>query len=145
MDVAQVYINLLWFENLLLMRLWVWSAYLVVLWNRALAYPWALLPTGGPLSCEFWQLTIPLSFFAHKTIWSWPLAAILNFGYIFKKSRAHPHVTWNMLLKFEKNDQTIVLSFCVPQKIKADLWRPFWISVKPWKSHLHISISWGVW
>ena len=53
--------NLLWFENLLLMRLWVWNAYLVLLWNRALAYPRALLPSGGPLSREFWQLTTPLS------------------------------------------------------------------------------------
>ena len=53
--------NLLWFENLLLMRLWVWNAYLVLLWNRALDYPRALLPSGGPLSCEFWQLTTPLS------------------------------------------------------------------------------------
>ena len=59
-DVAQVYMNLLWFENLLLMRLWVWNAYLVLLWNRALAYPRALLPSGGPLSREFWQLTTPL-------------------------------------------------------------------------------------
>ena len=38
-DVAQVFMNLLWFEFLLLMRLWVWNAYLVLLWNRALAYP----------------------------------------------------------------------------------------------------------
>ena len=53
--------NLLWFENLLLMRLWVWNAYLVLLWNKALAYPRALLPSGGPLSCEFWQLTTPLT------------------------------------------------------------------------------------
>ena len=60
-DVAQVYMNLLWFENLLLMRLWVWNAYLVLLWNRALAYPRALLHYGGPLSREFWQLTIPLN------------------------------------------------------------------------------------
>ena len=52
--------NLLWFENLLLMRLWVWNTYLVLLWNRALAYPRALLHSGGPLSCKFWQLTIPL-------------------------------------------------------------------------------------
>ena len=60
-DFAQVYMNLLWFENLLLMRLWVWNAYLVLLWNRPLAYPRALLHFGGPLSREFWQLTIPLS------------------------------------------------------------------------------------
>ena len=59
-DVAQVYMNLLWFENLLLMRLLVWNVYLVLLWNRALAYPRPLLHSGGPLSCEFWQLTIPL-------------------------------------------------------------------------------------
>ena len=64
-DVAQVYMNLLWFENLLLMRLWVWNAYLVLLWNRALAYPRALLPSGGPLSREFWQLTTPLN--THST------------------------------------------------------------------------------
>ena len=55
--------NLLWFENLLLMRLWVWNAYLVLLWNRALAYPRALLPSGGPLSREFCQLTTPLTAF----------------------------------------------------------------------------------
>ena len=53
--------DLLWFGNLLLMRLWVWNAYLVLLWNRAWAYPRALLHSGGPLSCEFWQLTIPLN------------------------------------------------------------------------------------
>ena len=52
--------NLLWFDNLILMRLWVWNAYLVLLWNRALAYPRALLPSGGHLSREFWQLTTPL-------------------------------------------------------------------------------------
>ena len=40
--------------------LWVWNAYLVLLWNRALAYPRALLPSGGPLSRGFWQLTTPL-------------------------------------------------------------------------------------
>ena len=53
--------NLLWFVNLLLMRLWVWNAYLVLLWNRALAYSRTPLPSGGPLSREFWQLTTPLS------------------------------------------------------------------------------------
>ena len=46
---TQVYMNLLWFENLLLMRLWVWNTYLVLLWNRALAYPRALLPSGDPI------------------------------------------------------------------------------------------------
>ena len=66
-DVAQVYMNLLWFENLLLMRLWVWNAYLVLLWKRDLAYPRALLPSGGPLSREFWQLTTPLKFIAAIT------------------------------------------------------------------------------
>ena len=60
--------NLLWFENLLLMRLWVWNAYLVLLWNRALAYPRALLPSGGPLSREFWQLTTPLTLATLKYI-----------------------------------------------------------------------------
>ena len=52
--------ELLWFESLLLMRLWVLNAYLVLLLNRALAYPPALLPSGGPLSREFWQLSTPL-------------------------------------------------------------------------------------
>ena len=37
---------------MLLMRLWVWNAYIVLLWNRALAYPRALLQSGGPLSRE---------------------------------------------------------------------------------------------
>ena len=76
-DVAQVYMNLLWFENLLLMRLWVWNAYLVLLWNRALAYPRALLPSGGPLSHEFWQLTTPLRVI-HITSYS-----ILNIHQVF--------------------------------------------------------------
>ena len=58
--------NLLWYEKLLLMRLWVWNAYLVLLWNRALAYPRALLPSGGPLSREFWQLTIPLTLYVNS-------------------------------------------------------------------------------
>ena len=34
---------------------------MVLLWNRALAYPRAPLHSGGPLSREFWQLTTPLS------------------------------------------------------------------------------------
>ena len=38
----------LWFGNLLLMRRWVWNAYLVLLLNRAYAYPRALLHSGGP-------------------------------------------------------------------------------------------------
>ena len=29
------------------------NAYLVLLWNRALAYPRAILHSGGPLSHEF--------------------------------------------------------------------------------------------
>ena len=32
----------------------------IIMQNRALAYPRALLPSGGPLSREFWQLTTPL-------------------------------------------------------------------------------------
>ena len=84
---------------------------------------------------KFW------SFCAYKQIWNWPLAAIFNFDSVFKKSLAHPHVAMNVMLKFEKNDQT---NFYAPQIIKVDLWRPFWISVKPWKNHLHIFISWGV-
>ena len=63
---TQVYMNLLWFENLLLMRLWVWNAYLVLLWNRALAYPQAPLSSGGPLSHKFWQLTTPLNYLIHR-------------------------------------------------------------------------------
>ena len=55
------YMNLLWFVNLLLMRLRVWNAYLVLLWNMALAYPRAPLHSEGmSLSREFCQLTIPL-------------------------------------------------------------------------------------
>ena len=71
-NVTQVDMNLLWFENLLLMRLWVWNAYLVLLWNRALAYPRALLHSGGPLSREFWQLTLPLNY------WYWVWNECLN-------------------------------------------------------------------
>ena len=56
--------NLLWFGNLLFMRLWVWNAYSILLWNRALAYPRALLHSGGPMSCEFWHSTKPLSCFS---------------------------------------------------------------------------------
>ena len=47
--------------ELALNEAFVWNAYLVLLWNRALAYPQALLPSGGPLSREFWQLTTPLN------------------------------------------------------------------------------------
>ena len=43
------------------------------------------------------------------------------------------------MLKFDKKIQ-----FLRPQKIEVDLWRPFRISVKPLKSHLHISILWGM-
>ena len=57
------YMNLLWFENLLLMRLWVWNAYLVLLWNRALALRNILmyvlcigLPTG---TIAFWGTIVP--------------------------------------------------------------------------------------
>ena len=42
------------------------------------------------------------SFCAHKNFWSWPLAAILKFGSIFKKSLAHPHVSRNVMLKFKQ-------------------------------------------
>ena len=63
--------NLLWFENLLLMRLWVWNTYLVLLWNRDLAYPRALLPSGGPLSREFWQLITPLMPLIILYFWPW--------------------------------------------------------------------------
>ena len=67
-DVAQVYMN---FENLLLMRLWVWNTYLVLLWNRANAYPRALLHSGGPMSCEFWQLTKPLISAMKRGTYQW--------------------------------------------------------------------------
>ena len=82
------------------------------------------------------------SFCARKKIWSWPPAAISNFGSIFKKSFADPRVARNVMLKFQKNWPIWnFLRFYAPQKIKIDLWRPFWISVKPLKSHLYISIS----
>ena len=89
-DVAQVYMNLLWFENLLLMRLWVWNTYLVLLWNRALAYPRALLPSGGPLSREFWQLTTPLIVFfvdplnASKPYRTWATHGYFSLKVIYK-------------------------------------------------------------
>ena len=51
--------------------------------------------------------------------------AILNFGSIFQKSLAHPHVAGNVMLKLEKNNQTNFFSFCAPQKIEVDPWRPF--------------------
>ena len=55
-----------------------------------------------------------------------PLASILNFGRIFKKSLAHPHVARNVMLKFHyKNEQTNFLSFCAHKKIEVDPWRPF--------------------
>ena len=65
------------------------------------------------------------SFCAHKKNWCLLLAAILNFGSIFKKSLAHPHVARNVMLKFKKIDQTNFLSFCAHQKIEVDPWRPF--------------------
>ena len=37
-----------------------------------------------------------------KKIRALPLAAILKFGSIFKKSLAHPHVARNVMLKFQK-------------------------------------------
>ena len=87
-DVTQVYMNLLWFENLLLMRLWVWNAYLVLLWNGALAYPRALLYSGGPLFREFWQLTIPLMMpsyiyvYVYDKLFRWR-TEISDFAYAF--------------------------------------------------------------
>ena len=52
-------------------------------------------------------------------IWNWPPAAILNFGSIFKKSLAHPHVARNMMLKFEKKmTRQILWVFAPPQKFK---------------------------
>ena len=56
--------------------------------------------------------------------------AILNFGSIFKKSLAHPHVARNVMLKIDKK-LTRQIEFLRPQKIKVDLWLPFRISVKP--------------
>ena len=53
--------DLLWFGNLLLMRRWVWNAYIVLLWYRTKAYWRALLHSGGPMSCKFWQLNTPLT------------------------------------------------------------------------------------
>ena len=50
---------------------------------------------------------------------------ILNFGSIFKKSLAHPHVAGNVMLKFKKSDQTHILSFRAHQKIEVYSWRPF--------------------
>ena len=68
---------------------------------------------------EIWIIS---DFCAHKKFWSWPLAAILKFESIFKKSLAHPHVARNVMLKFEKKLTKQI--FCV-LKIKVDLWRPF--------------------
>ena len=41
--------------------------------------------------------------------------AILNFGSIFKKSLAHPHVASHVMLKFQKNG-SIVFEFLYPQE-----------------------------
>ena len=46
--------------ELALNEVWVWNAFLVLLWNRALAYPRHYCLLGEPLSREFWQLTTPL-------------------------------------------------------------------------------------
>ena len=52
-NATQVYMALLWFGNLIAlnMRRWVRNTYSVLLWNRASAYPSALLHSGGPVSC----------------------------------------------------------------------------------------------
>ena len=45
---------------------------------------------------------------------SWPLAAISNFGNIFKKSLAHPHVAQNVMLKFEKKMTKLIFWVFAP-------------------------------
>ena len=52
--------NLLWFENLLLMRLWVWNAYLVSLWNRACGLPKGTIAFWGTLVLRI--LTVDYTF-----------------------------------------------------------------------------------
>ena len=120
-DVAQVYMNLLWFENLLLIRLWVWNTYLVLLWNRALAYPRALLHSGGPLSRKFWQLTIPLNMsklryfvrllsYKYKTSnqrWCIDLTKVSTENWTYRVARIGFCIKWDavnfkiMILRFE--------------------------------------------
>ena len=119
-------------------KIWSLSMAAILNFSKSLKNPLAHLHIVGNVIISDFNF---LSFCTHKKNWSWPLTAILNFRSIFKKSLAHPHVARNVMLKFGKNDQTNFLSFYDPQKIKVDLWRPFWISVKPWKNHLHFSIS----
>ena len=102
--------NLLWFENLLLMRLWVWNAYLVLLWNRALAYPRAKLPSGGPLSREFWQLTTPLR------------SAMTTIRFIIMPDNRLVQVDWSVSIYFAKNDndRRTDIFLCA---IRTNIWR----------------------
>ena len=68
-DVAQVYIEFIWFGNLLLMRLCVWNAYTIiiladkcgcgVICHCGMSRGHCCI-LGTPLSSVFWQLTIPL-------------------------------------------------------------------------------------
>ena len=45
--------------------------------------------------------------------------AILNFGSIFKKSHAHPHVSRNVMLKFQKKlTKQCFLVFVAPKKLQ---------------------------
>ena len=66
--------------------------------------------------CTIW--IISLSFVPTKKCCIFPLAAILNFGGIFKKSLAHPHVCWECDVKISKKHQTIFLVFASTKKLK---------------------------
>ena len=44
------------------------------------------------------------------------MVAILNFGSIFKKSLAHPHVARNVMLKFQKKIKKYFLRFWAHKK-----------------------------
>ena len=45
-----------------------------------------------------------------QQIWICPLASMLNFGSIFKKSLAHSHAARKEMLKFQKNDEFLELT-----------------------------------
>ena len=68
--------------------------------------------------------------------------AILNFGSIFKRSLAHPHVAGNVMLKFQKklNKQFFLVFAPPPKKLKLICGGHFNFhkTLKKSPAHLHI-------
>ena len=81
------------------------------------------------------------SFCGHKYLKSQFVVAILNFSKITCTFPDGGWCDWKMWIISDFNCWV----FAPTKKYEVHPQRPFWISVKPLKNHLHIYISWGMW